>query len=217
MSEKLMPHDKRMEYWNKAGFTPRTALDIGACIGQWTKSVKRVWPNCVVTQVEADPRCEQILRPQGYELYMVPLADTIKEVPFYATDNDDLTALGNSSIYLEQTGVYSRIGYKETLVKTETIDNLFKDRIFDFVKLDTQGSEMDILRGGKNVFARTHFVQLELSFVDYNKGAPQFAECVSIMKNEFNYTALDVFQVHYLGIGDSATCVQIDLLFGRTL
>ena len=41
-----------------------------------------------------------------------------------------------------------------------------------FIKIDTQGSEMDIFNGGQRVMHAARFIQLELSLIEYNQGAP---------------------------------------------
>ena len=41
---------------------------------------------------------------------------------------------------------------QETKVTLQKLDNLFEDNaVFDIIKVDTQGSEIDILKGGKDL------------------------------------------------------------------
>lgn len=46
----------------------------------------------------------------------------------------------------------------------------------DFLKLDTQGSELDILRGASRTLAQTSLVEVEVEFYPMYKGQPLFAD-----------------------------------------
>jgi hypothetical protein len=86
---------------------------------------------------------------------------------------------------------------------------LFKDNTtFDLVKLDTQGSELDILKGGKNLISRAKVVILEVSLIEYNEGAPTVEETIDYM-NEIGFEERMSLGEHY----DGETIVQKDLVF----
>ena len=51
----------------------------------------------------------------------------------------------------------------------------------NMVKLDTQGYELEVLRGASRVLASVEVVLLEVSLIPINKGAPSFAEVVRFM------------------------------------
>ena len=60
----------------------------------------------------------------------------------------------------------------------------------DLIKIDVQGAELDILRGGKECLANAKDVILEAQHVDYNIGAPKFEEVIDFMKeNGFDLVA----------------------------
>jgi FkbM family methyltransferase len=46
----------------------------------------------------------------------------------------------------------------------------------DFIKVDTQGSEMEILQGGSDVLARTFAIAIEVEFVPIYENQPLFAD-----------------------------------------
>ena len=49
------------------------------------------------------------------------------------------------------------------------------------IKIDTQGSELDIIKGGKNIISQAKYVILELSLKEYNKNAPNITDTISYM------------------------------------
>ena len=83
------------------------------------------------------------------------------------------------------------------------------------IKLDTQGSELDILKGGKNLVSKSSAVILEVSYVEYNLESPLAEEVIDYMKN----VGFDI----YIEIGEHYSnepqwkdiIVQKDLLFYR--
>ena len=58
-------------------------------------------------------------------------------------------------------------------IRTDTLDNFFKDKKIKgniLLKIDTQGSELLILRGGKSLLKKISVIHLETSFEEfYNK------------------------------------------------
>lgn len=53
----------------------------------------------------------------------------------------------------------------ELQVKTVTLDELTEGRTVDVLKIDVQGAELDVLRGGEATLARTRSVLLEMNFI----------------------------------------------------
>jgi FkbM family methyltransferase len=53
----------------------------------------------------------------------------------------------------------------------------------DFLKLDTQGSELDILRGASHTLAQTSLVEVEVEFYSMYEGQPLFADVDSFMRS----------------------------------
>ena len=98
---------------------------------------------------------------------------------------------------------------QESKVTLQKLDNLFEhDAVFEIIKVDTQGSEIDILKGGKDLVSRAQAVILEVSFIPYNEGAPTDQETIDYM-NEIGFEERMSVGEHY----DGDTIVQKDLLF----
>jgi hypothetical protein len=75
--------------------------------------------------------------------------------------------------------------------------------------LDTQGAELDILRGAeKHIMGKTELLLTEMPIVEYNRGAPKFSEYIDYMRS-FDYIPIDVFQIHRA----EETLLQVDLMF----
>jgi hypothetical protein len=62
----------------------------------------------------------------------------------------------------------------------------------DFLKLDTQGSELDILRGGGDFLREISIIKCEVMFVQLYEGQPLFDEVVGTLASYgFRFFAFD--------------------------
>jgi hypothetical protein len=52
------------------------------------------------------------------------------------------------------------------------------------LKLDVQGFELEVLRGGRRTLELSEVVIMEVSLLPYNDGAPLFADVVAFMNEE---------------------------------
>ena len=151
----------------RLGFVPETVLDIGANVGEWTRAARGQWPDAAFLLIEANPGCKGHLHASG-EDYLIALLGAQRKaaVPFYSLDP---IATG-ASVYKELTGLYDKV--EPVMLPQTTLDDLLPGRWFDFIKMDTQGSELDIIAGGREMFSKAKAVQMEISLKPYNKGAP---------------------------------------------
>jgi len=163
-------------------FLPYRILDIGANIGQFHKLAQSIYPEAFIFSIEASPECEQSLKEITSNYYIGLLAKDNSEYNFFSR-KDAPTGTGNS-IYRELTHFYSDDKLeilKQTGIK---LDDLFEeDSEFDLIKIDTQGSELDIISGGLNLCKRAKGILLEVSLTQYNEGAPLYEEVISFMQN----------------------------------
>ena len=90
------------------------------------------------------------------------------------------------------------------------MDIIFKNHKFDFIKLDTQGSELDILRGGNELIKNTHSVLIECSVIPYNQGAPLMEDVCAYM-HDIEFDIQTIIEEHMI----DNECVQRDILFQR--
>lgn len=204
---------QRLNLLSNYGFSPRSILDIGAYQGDWTRMIKVIFPLSKVFMVEATPNKRSILKKvneaEGFEIALLGEKEK-KSVDFYLADPKVTDITTGNSIYIEKTK-YFRQDLKIKLPMT-TLDGLVKKnklKNIDFIKIDTQGSELDILRGGKDTINNCQFILLETQNLEYNSGAP-FIEDVIINMKTYGFRLLDIVEIHYLPTGE---LFQVDLLF----
>ena len=172
-------------------------LDIGANDGWWYNQARQKYTDAEFTLIEANPNLEPKLKALGVRYFMLCLSDSKKIVEFYL--NDDVTTTG-ASYYRENTEHFADN-------KIQVLQ-LFADETFEFIKMDVQGAEVDIIRGGKGLISRANALLLEVPYqdVEYNIGAPARSEYFDIMA-ELGFTTHEVL--------DDIRGLQQDILFTR--
>ena len=190
---------------------PKDVLDIGAHTGQFYKWAKSAWPYCNVFMIEANRLHENTLlnlTANTKDEYMISaLGDKEREVTFY-TRSDKPHTEGNS--YYKEANYWDipQLVQEET-VTLKKLDDIFdKEKVFDLVKMDTQGSELDILKGGEKLISKATAVILEVAYIEYNLGAPTSDEVIKHMNN-IGFEEIMSIGEHYEGEEIS----QKDLLF----
>ena len=196
-------HYKRLTAYKKLGFIPGNILDIGAYEGTWTKMVRDVYPTASVIMVEANEDKREILEKVGPT--KIALLSNIegKEVDYHRCQTGIETGNG---VYKENTK-FDFVPEKRT---TTTLKNIFpSEPTFDLIKLDVQGSEMDIIKGGLNIFRKAQTVLMELQTVEYNIGAPMAHEMIVFM-DKLGFDFIDVFELMY---NEHHQLIQLDGFF----
>ena len=208
----------RLNEVKKLGIDPVTILDIGAHRGQFYSWAKYESPDSVIWMVESNEIHESTLKNltsgKNDEYLIAALGDEEREVTFY-TRKDKPHTEGNS--YYKEANYWDIPQLVlESKVKLQRLDDLFtEDTEFELIKIDTQGSELDILKGGQNLVSKSSVVILEVSYVEYNSGSPLAEDVISYMKS-INFDIYIEIGEHYSNEPQwKDVTVQKDLLFYR--
>lgn len=156
-----------------------TVVDLGANEGAFSAGVLAVAPRAHVIAVEPGPAALERLRARmdGYpnvEIRAVAVARESGSATFHLTGHDHGSSLrAPRSESREVLGTGAEV--VETIeVPTLSLDDLVEDRPLDVLKIDVQGAELDVLRGGPQALARTRAVLLEMNFFSQYEGDATF-------------------------------------------
>ena len=156
------------------GFDPKNILDIGANKGKWSIEVrKKVFPNAEYILIEAiDYEELKKISAKNHNISFLNLLlyDVEHNVTWYEKRNT------GDSIYKENTSYFKDC--EEIEKKTTTLDKTFSsNHVYEIIKIDCQGAELPILRGGKKLVQNSSVIILEVPFMgEYNIGVPNFFE-----------------------------------------
>jgi FkbM family methyltransferase len=156
-------------------FTPKVIYDIGSNTLHWTKEAKNIWTNSEIFAFDAIQEAEELYKSKNVKYNIGVLSDLDnKIVKFY--ENKENPA-GNS--YYKEIGhpnsvnIFPEDSYSEKIAMTlETVVKRNNFLLPDLVKIDVQGAELDILKGGQNIINNAKYLIIELQNVEYNRGAP---------------------------------------------
>jgi FkbM family methyltransferase len=169
-----------LQYLKSSGFEPKVIYDIGSCVLSWTREAKQLWPEAKIILFDAFRPAEFLY--EGHDYHIGALSDEDgKTVSWYQNDfnptgNSYYRAVGNREYFPEDSFVE---------YKTDRLDTIVAARGFplpDFVKIDVQGAEVDIVRGGSNTLKNAQRLIIELQSVEYNKGALLNTESLPIIE-----------------------------------
>ena len=192
------------------GFTPQTIIDVGAFVGDWSRTARSVFPNAGVVMLDGNPENRESLARAARELNpaesLIALLgpENRAEVTFHVRST-------GSSVLPDLTS----FGSKPTSLPMLRLDDVIADRRCAdpfFLKLDVQGFELEVLRGAPTTLKRSEVVILETSLLPFNEGAPIFSDVIAFMA-ESGFMAYD-FCGQFRRETDH-TLFQTDVVFAR--
>lgn len=201
-------------------FRPRVIYDIGAYKGEFTQLCRRVWggdrdndENTRILQFEANQDLCGGESNNGDTFCVLLGNEDSKPVLYYKTESE--CATGNS-MFRENSVWFADENIKPEPRETIRLDSFAKAHqlpLPDFLKLDTQGSELLILQGAPVCIAHARVILLEVALHAYNQSAPLIADILEYMRKTHGFVMIDIVELHYApGTGN---LFQIDVLLCR--
>ena len=182
-----------MKMMKQRGFSPKTIIDVGAYTGNWTSRVISIFPDANFIMYEAQPEKKPYLEnvkakhPTQIEYHIALLGSTeVKSVPYFLMET--------GSSVLEENTDHNR---ELTQLPMHTLDNLVEPTHLEqpcLLKLDVQGYEIEVLKGAQALLLKVDIVLLEVSILEYNKGAPLIAEIIYFMDNA-GFSTFDITEL----------------------
>lgn len=195
------------------GYYPDIIFDIGAYKGLWTREMMKIF-GCdyyLFEPIEYKElkEIETEFPVQKIEVFNELLYAKETTIDFYQKKNT------GDSIYKENTKIFNDCEVIKK--KTNTLNNIIKkNKILEdetnkvLWKLDTQGSELDILLGASEYIHLVDFIILEMPlFGEYNNKAPKFKDYINMM-DLMGFVPYDILENH---LYCNTFNIQIDMLF----
>lgn len=164
----------------------RTVIDVGANKGRAARRFRRLFPGARIYCVEPIPRlCRRLERwaaTQGgaVRVFQTALSAAPSEQPLYVHRQSDIL----STLAVPAPGDAAR--YEPIPVRVETLDRLAAELRLDadvLVKLDTEGLDLQVIRGGEETLRRAAAVIVEAAFHPNpaGGGAPTFEDIAAAL------------------------------------
>jgi FkbM family methyltransferase len=199
------------------GFAPTGILDVGAYEGHFSRGARQIFKEARILMldalVEKGPILADVCRELGNADYVITLLGdrTTEAASFFVVNTDKHPGLvkTGSSKYQEDAG-YPQ---EERTLQQRTLASVVASHpiLFQLLKLDVQGAELDVLRGLGHYLSTIEVILMEMSLVNYNKGAPLIGSVLGEL-SRMGFVLFDIVEEHrQLG----GHLFQIDGLFVR--
>jgi FkbM family methyltransferase len=162
-------------------------LDIGANIGLFTiQAAKIVGKSGKVIAFEANPKTQKIL---SHNLDLNHVEQVVTYGVALSDENGETTIYENWNVNRGGASLISQDNQEGISIQMVKLDALFEtNEQVDLVKLDVEGWEGNVLRGGMNLFkAQNPIFIIEVSKVRENEKGIQPEEIVEIVKSIGDY------------------------------
>jgi FkbM family methyltransferase len=166
-------------------FEPKVIYDIGSSVLHWTREAHKIWPNSEIIAFDAFQGVEFFYKEHNIKYHIGVLSkEDNYPVKFY---ENSLHSAGNS--YYKEIGhsrsdeIYPENVFTEKIaMKLNTVVKNNHFLLPDLIKMDVQGAELDIIKGGLDIINNAKYLIVELQDTEYNRGAPLAATTIKFLE-----------------------------------
>lgn len=186
-----------------------TIFDVGSHKGWWTSLARHTFPQAEIHMFDVNDY--KVILDRNMHFHEVCLSDRKKAVTFW----QNLST--GDSYYREKLTMTSK-GISESRWKpkkttTVKMDDYCKEYLLpppDLIKIDTQGSEIDILNGAIRTISSCKWIICEVPLIEYNDGAPKIFEYLEFFESQ-KFSPTKILEVHFV----NNYIAQIDVVFEK--
>ncbi len=198
----------------------RTILDIGASEGNFAFTVRPLFPNAMIYSFEPLPGvyaalARNLAGVERFRAFNLGIGENDTEMTIHQSQHSPSSSFLEMGDLHKQAFPTSAAVAEEVKVKVARLDGLSDQLAIEeplLVKIDVQGYELHVLRGGEQTIRRAQVIIIETSFQPLYEGGPLFADVFRFLTDwGFAYQgALDV-----LADPGSGANLQEDSVFVR--
>ena len=168
-----------------------TLLDIGAHKGHFARAANLFFDLrhtiCFEPNADLHPTIEAALQRVPSDIEHLALSDKAGQIQFFLHQDDSM----NSTVEADAKTLRDEFPWdnpdhlRSTTVPTMTLDAYTAEKGLGdhsfFIKIDTQGNELDILRHGTQTLAQTQLILAEFMFLNPYQSSHTFMDLISFM------------------------------------
>lgn len=191
------------------GFDVRTVIDVGVAFG--TSPIYDAFPRARYFLIEPVAECrpvlERLTQRLNAEYFLVAAGAENGEVTFNVHDD-----ISGSSLFKQAEG--RALDGEARPTPMRRLDSLLPRQLEHpvFLKVDTQGAELEVLKGLGTRLDEIDLLILETTMMPMRHGIPQFADIVRFC-DEAGFAVYDILEGHMRAF--DGALAQIDLAFVR--
>ena len=159
----------------------KTVLDIGANTGQFARHIRHLLPEAMIYSFEPLAECFEELKAafaeaDKFTAFNVALSDQTGELPFERNEYSQSSSFLRMADLHRQAFPFTK-NTDPVAVRARRLDDLSREIVIQeplLVKIDVQGYEDHVLRGGEVAIRRARVIVVETSFRALYEGQPLF-------------------------------------------
>lgn len=188
----------------RLGFIPSFVVDIGAYEGYWTRDFLEVYPSTRILMLEA-----QLSKAEKLQSVCNEFTNTQFHIALLSPED------GQEFSFIESetaSHVTSDVSEGTRKINGESLDKILERKMLpypEFLKLDVQGFELEVLKGGSKSLTHAEFCLMEVSLLDLDN-TPLILEVMNYMDGK-GFQAYDICQ--FMRRPFDNALYQADLLF----
>jgi FkbM family methyltransferase len=188
-------------------FSPKTVIDVGAYEGNWSRMARGIWPDSRILLVEPNIAKQAHLTGVARDINASVFCELLG-----AEDNVVVpyNVMESGSSVLSERSPLERVVERRSLRRLDSIVGEIVGPAF--LKIDTQGYELEVLKGSISILRSIDAILLEVAIIEVNEGAPLLHEVLVHMKS-IGFVTYDLLEIHRRPLDQALN--QIDILFIR--
>lgn len=165
-------------------------FEAGIHIGEDTEQILNHLNKCSFYGFEPDPRNIDQIKQSGLDkrisFYPIALSNSVSTADFHMSNSEDnwggSSSLKKPKLHLTE---FKHIKFDKTIqIPTTTVDFFCEQNNIahiDFMWLDTQGAEKDIISGSVNMLHKIHYIYFEFYDMEIYEGQPKLSDILNIL------------------------------------
>lgn len=197
-----------MRKLKKLGFEPSLIFDVGAYHGDFSKLCFNIWQSTEIVAFEAlENKIENLrslFKNREFRVQEGIIGDrNADDVLFYADET--------ASSVLKSLEVFNKKDLvKQRMISLDSFINVSGGSVPDFLKVDTQGFEFQVLKGMEQHLSKVKILLLELNFIEVYDNVKLAHEVIAYLSG-FGFVPYDICEIHRRPLDNAL--FQIDFIF----
>ncbi len=204
--------------------TPLLILDVGANIGDTALAALKSYPNCKVICFEpvAESYNKLLTRLKRFTGRATFIKKALSDSNGFCEIN--ITSFHGANSIEKQSDFHRKSNPHVTEIKKETIEvvklddyiNEFNNQKVDILKIDVEGHELKVLRGGIDFITQyVDTIIIECSMMRDQSWSEQSITEIFNLLNKTGFRLINIFDVHHSPgeVDPNLLCVQFDCVF----
>ena len=198
------------------------ALDVGANEGQFAHDFRAVYKGDLISfepvSAPFNRLSEIASHDPRWKVYQLALGSQNSTQTMNVFRSTDFSSFLKTNAYCAKRGGETVMGTGQEVVSVRRLDDVLEELVPDcnrrriFLKVDTQGYDLEVFKGLGNKLERVVAIQSEVSVIPIYDEMPHWTDCISFYENA-GFGVVGLFPVTW----DGVRVIEFDCLMVRDL